>query len=87
MDKELASLVKTVGPNDGEEWKERCTRWNQFTESENKVRIIAVPKSVDHVVAIVNWAAKHKQTNIGVRAGGHGFFSASEVVVDMVSER
>jgi FAD/FMN-containing dehydrogenase len=85
MDTELAALVKTVGPADGEEWEERCTRWNQFTEIENKVRIVAVPKSVDDVVAIAKWAAKYKQSNISVRAGGHGFFSAAEVVVDMVS--
>lgn len=59
------------------------SRWNLFSETETTVRIVAVPSSQADVVAIVHWAAKHQQTGIGVRAGGHGFFSSAAVVVDM----
>mmetsp|Transcript_25573 Transcript_25573/g.55918 ORF Transcript_25573/g.55918 Transcript_25573/m.55918 type:complete len:453 (-) Transcript_25573:219-1577(-) len=83
MDEELAKLVKVVTPEDGDEWEERRSRWNLFSETEATVRLVAVPKDTDDVVKIVNWAREHKQTNVGVRSGGHGFFSSAEVVVDM----
>lgn len=82
MDAELATLVKVV-TSDHEEWEERLSRWNLFSETETTVRVIAVPSSQADVAAIVQWAAKHQQTDMGVRAGGHGFFSSAAVVVDM----
>lgn len=82
MDTDLAKLVKVVVPGH-EEWEERRTRWNKFSETEAKVRVIAVPSNTDDVVKVVNWARENQQTSIGVRAGGHGFFSANEVVIDM----
>jgi hypothetical protein len=82
MDAKLGELVKVVDRDHGE-WEERRSRWNLFSESEANVRIIACPKNVDEVVAIVKWAAEHKQTNITARAGGHAFFSSGEVVIDM----
>uniref|UniRef100_A0A6T7KID5 FAD-binding PCMH-type domain-containing protein n=1 Tax=Attheya septentrionalis TaxID=420275 RepID=A0A6T7KID5_9STRA len=85
MDAELATIVKVVTPAQipYDEWDERSSRWNLFSETETNVRIIAVPSSQVDVVGIVRWAAKHQQTDIGVRAGGHGFFSSAAVVVDM----
>mmetsp|Transcript_5554 Transcript_5554/g.10415 ORF Transcript_5554/g.10415 Transcript_5554/m.10415 type:complete len:451 (-) Transcript_5554:242-1594(-) len=82
MDAELAELVKVVTPGH-EEWEERRSRWNLFGESEVEVRLIAVPKNESDVVKIVDWARQHKQTDLGVRSGGHGFFSATAVVIDM----
>ena len=82
MDTELANLVKVVTPGH-EEWEERTTRWNQFSELEAEVRLVAVPKDIDDVIKIVGWARKHNQTDLGVRSGGHGFFSSASVVIDM----
>jgi len=81
MDTALGALVKVVTP-DHEEWEERRSRWNHFS-NETETRVIAVPSNVDDVVQIVNWARENAQTDIGVRAGGHGFFSTAAVVVDM----
>ena len=81
MDTALGALVKVVTP-DHEEWEERRSRWNHFS-NETETRLIAVPSNVDDVVQIVNWARENAQTGIGVRAGGHGFFSTAAVVVDM----
>ena len=81
MDTALGALVKVVTP-DHEEWEERRSRWNHFS-NETETRLIAVPSNVDDVVQIVNWARENAQTDIGVRAGGHGFFSTAAVVVDM----
>ncbi len=81
MDEELGTRVKVITPNH-EEWEERRVRWNHFS-NETNTRLIAVPTNTDEVVKIVNWARENTQTDIGVRAGGHGFFSTAEVVVDM----
>ena len=81
IDDTLGALVKVITPGHAE-WEERCGRWNHFTK-ETDVRLIAVPENVEDVAKIVNWARINKQTDIGVRAGGHGFFSAAAVVVDM----
>ena len=73
MDTALGVLVRVLTP-DHEEWGERRSRWNHFS-NETETRLIAVPSNVDDVVQIVNWARENAQTDIGVRAGGHGFFS------------
>ena len=78
---ELAGLVKVV--RDGhDEWDERRSRWNRFTE-DTLVTAVAVPMGVPDVVKIIDWARDRRVANLSVRAGGHGYFSASEVVVDM----
>lgn len=86
IDQELGTIVKTVKAGD-DEWEERLQRWNLFTERTD-VRIIAVPKDTADVIEIVNWARRHEQgggsiASIGVRSGGHGFFSAAAVVIDL----
>ena len=78
---ELRKQVTVITP-DHKEWEERCERWNHFSK-ETETHIIAVPKNEGDVVKIVNWARAHKQTDIAVRAGGHGFFSTAAIVVDM----
>jgi hypothetical protein len=77
----LAEMVKVVTP-DHEEWEERRARWNHFSD-EVTTRLIAVPGNADDVVKIVNWARENEQTDLGVRAGGHGYFSSAQVVIDM----
>lgn len=77
----LANMVRVVTP-DHEEWDERRARWNRFSD-EVATRLIAVPGNADDVVKIVSWARENEQTDLGVRAGGHGFFSAAQVVIDM----
>jgi len=78
---DLGNLVTVVTPNHSE-WEERRVRWNHFS-NETSTEIIAIPKNADDVVKIVNWASEHEETDIGVRAGGHGFFSTAKVVIDM----
>jgi FAD/FMN-containing dehydrogenase len=81
IDEALGTLVSVVTP-DHAEWEERRARWNHFS-NDTETRIIAVPKSIDDVVKIMNWIRENGQTDIGVRAGGHGFFSTAAVVIDM----
>ena len=81
IDNALGALVTTITP-DHAEWEERRVRWNHFS-NETTTRIIAVPKNIEDVVKIANWARENDQTDIGVRAGGHGFFSTAAVVIDM----
>ena len=47
------------------------------------MRIIVCPKNVGDAVAVVKWAAEHKQTGITARSGGHALFSSAEAVIDM----
>jgi FAD/FMN-containing dehydrogenase len=77
----LGKMVKVV-TSDHEEWEERRVRWNRFSD-EVATRLIAVPSTVDDVVKIVSWAREEEQTDLGVRAGGHGYFSTAQVVIDM----
>ena len=77
----LGALVQVVTP-DNADWEERRARWNHFS-NDTTTKLIAVPKNTDDVVKIVNWARENDQTDIGVRAGGHGFFSTAAVVIDM----
>jgi FAD/FMN-containing dehydrogenase len=77
----LKAVVTVVTPEDGE-WEERRARWNHFS-NETETQLIAIPKNIKEVAAIINWARENNQTDIGVRAGGHGFFSTAAVVVDM----
>lgn len=81
IDEALGALVNVVTPDDAE-WEERRARWNHFS-NDKETRIIAAPKNIDDVVKIVNWARENGQSDIGVRAGGHGFFSTAAVVIDM----
>ena len=81
IDNALGELVTTITPGHAE-WEERRVRWNHFS-NETTTRIIAVPKNIEDVVKIANWARENDQTDIGVRAGGHGFFSTAAVVIDM----
>ena len=81
MYKALEAMVTVVTP-DHKEWEDRRARWNHFS-NDTETQIIAVPKNVEDVVKIVNWARENNQTDIGVRAGGHGFFSTAAVVIDM----
>ncbi|NKB68933.1 MAG: FAD-binding protein [Candidatus Latescibacteria bacterium] len=80
-EKMLAEAVKVVTP-DHEEWQERRERWNRFSD-EVPTRLIAVPANTEDVVKIVNWARENDQNNLGVRAGGHGYFSTADTVIDM----
>lgn len=77
----LKAIVKIVTPENGE-WNERRARWNHFS-NDTETQIIAVPKNAEEVVKIINWARENNQTDIGVRAGGHGFFSTAALVIDM----
>lgn len=77
----LKAVVTVVTPEDGE-WEERRSRWNHFS-NDTETQIIAIPKNTKEVVEIINWARENNQTDIGVRAGGHGFFSTAAVVIDM----
>ena len=77
----LGAVVTVITP-DHAEWEERRTRWNHFS-NDTETQIIAVPKNAEEVVKIVNWARENNQTDIGVRAGGHGFFSTAAIVIDM----
>ena len=75
-------LVVTIVTPENEQWEERRVRWNHFS-NETSTEVIAIPKNAEDVVKIVNWARENGQTDIGVRAGGHGFFSTAKVVIDM----
>ena len=67
IDEALGALVSVVTP-DHAEWEERRARWNHFS-NDTETRIIAVPKSMEDVVIIVNWVRENGQKDIGVRAG------------------
>lgn len=77
----LGAMVHVITP-DHAEWEERRARWNHFS-NDTPTKLIAVPKNTDDVTKIVDWARENDQTDIGVRAGGHGFFSTAAVVIDM----
>lgn len=80
-DLSLSDQLKVFTTMD-EEWIERRARWNLFS-NDIPTRIIAAPQNIEEVVAIVNWARENGEKDIGVRAGGHGYFSTAEVVIDM----